>query len=326
LTIVDCSFCRVELRGTNLRGAELEDCDFRYARFFGATLQDTRIRGCDFYRAYFAEGTILAPRVLASSSFTRAWLAGILELRKQHVQHRRKDSMPPLAQELSPENYAKFLERTAHDRFERNPGQGNTIVRSRQRSDTLTETINARHDEAAVVYRRLAALWTSQGAYSYAGWAYVRGKRKERSHVSPFRAIYEAELKEDGKISIKEHDGLPGPEQSLWKWFVLLAADVFSAFGEGLGHVVGWLALLVLIPAGVYAATDGVQIGSGPNAPAADFWDSLLYSLTELVNAAPKRLQAAADAVETMSAIQTVTGVVLLALLGFVLGNKLHSA
>jgi Pentapeptide repeats (9 copies) len=329
-TLIDCSFCRVELRETNLRGSTLIDCDFRYARFFGATLQDTQITSCDFYRAYFAEGTVLVPEVLRGSSLTRASLGGIVDLRKQHVEPRR-GMEPAFAQEQTPQEYARFLEHTVVDRFERNPGEGRDERGRRNRADDLKATINARYDEAAVVYRRLAALWTSQGAYTYAGWAYVRGKRMERRHANPFRPACEVEYQPTGAIVVTSRrprlgelfERGPMRERSLPRWLGLWLADLFCAFGEGLAQVFGSILLLVIGFGVAYASTDGLTVGSERRP--AGLGDSLLFSLTEVVNAAPGRFHAS-NGIEIASGVQTLLGVVLLGLLGFVVGNKLHSA
>jgi len=374
----DCSFCGVTFHLTDFRGARLDRCDFRYAQLSRATFQDAQISSCDFYRAFFEDGTIFDPALLSGSSFTRAFLSGIVELRKENLTAGRWFSKPSsrraFAQELSPQEYADFLVATAPDRFEREPEEKLTREERDNRADDLTSTINARHEEAAVVLRRIAALWTGQGAYAYAGWAYVRGKRKERKHANPFRRKYRAALEDSGSITVytrralvRKHVDLvtatgrsarPSvlwkrlnaarkyrgelrqlrPRRSLgeqlgsvwnwltrlWRWVVLAVADGLCAFGEGLGHVVAWLALLVLLPGAVFALTDGVEFQS--SGKAAGLGDSLLFSLTELVNAAPSRLHAAAHSVEAMNAIQTLIGVILLGLLGFVLGNKLHSA
>jgi hypothetical protein len=314
------------------------------------------VASCDFYRAFFGDGTVFEPAVLEQSSFTRAYLAGLVELRKENLRHARgavRPRRPPLAQEMSPKGYAAFLERTSPDRFEREPGEKLSDSERSNRGDSLTDTINSRHEEAAVVWRRLAALWTSQGAYSYSGWAYVRGKRRERRQINPFRPLYDASIQADKSITVTRRRRTPkawserlGGEaakrreemrfawwltlravesaERLFKWFLLLAADVLCAFGEGLGHVFAWLAALVVIPGVVYAATQGVTVEPGKRS--ADLADSMLFSLTQLVNSSPGRLHAAAHSVETMVALQTLIGVVLLGLLGFVLGNKLHSA
>jgi uncharacterized protein YjbI with pentapeptide repeats len=369
LILRDCAFCGVVFEATNFRGSRLDKCDFRYAQFSRATLQDTQIVSCDFYRAFFQDGTIFDPAVLEGTSFTRAYLAGIVELQRANLRRTPWNSKRPLAQELSAERYADFLTATLPDRFERESDEKLKPDERSNRADDLTRTINDRHEEAAIVLRRIAALWTSQGAYAFAGWAYVRGKRKERRQVSPLKRTYCALVSDNGRITAStirarrrvyvsarvegrrwaprtivrrarirhqfnneetKKEGhsfqirLARRVRERARWVLLLAADAVCAFGEGLGHVVFWVGALICIPGVVYWATHSVEETATKRA--AGLGDSMLFALTELVNSSPGRLHAGTSTVETFTAIQTLLGIILLGLLGFVLGNKLHSS
>jgi hypothetical protein len=280
--LVDCKLAGVECAGTDFRLARLEDCDMRYASFSRGTFADATLVGCDLYRSAFEQGVVLENAVLECVSLNKATLHGIVDLGSQSFQQR---AAPALVQE-DEQRYRAFLERTVQDR-----------------PDDVAAALSRRLEEAARTYRALSGLWSGQGYFPDAAWAYVRTKRLERCSASP------------------RHSATP----TRWlRWLGLGLADMLCAFGESLARVLAWVAALAVVPGFVYWATGGVKPAAGGGD--ASLADCLLFSAGRLTASTPEHLSAATPLVEWAGVVQTLLGIALLGLLGFVLGNKLRSS
>jgi hypothetical protein len=154
---------------------------------------------------------------------------------------------------------------------------------------------------AATIYRRLSGMWSDRGEYGYAGWAYVRARRLEREALRP--------------------GGAHGWHRA-GQWAFLVLADATSGFGERVRRVAITALLLVVVPGVVYAATGAIEDGGRTTH---DLGDGLLFSLGQVTTTAPDRFSAP-PGVELAGAVQTLVGIVLLGLLGFVLGNRIRSS
>jgi uncharacterized protein YjbI with pentapeptide repeats len=366
-SFVECRFNYVLFDEADLRLCSLERCDFRYAQFRNTTLQGTQMAWCDLYRSFFDSGTVFAPKELNGISLTRAWVAGIVDLRSKAF---REAGAAALIQEQDECTYYAFLHRTLEER-----------------PDNPVGAVEDRFSDAAMVYRRLAGVWQGQGAYSDAAWAYVHSRRLERRDNSPLRARFKPEdcwlntpAGDDGEERLKAlaksthprpRPRLPVIEKDRWssarkrqtslrearaelgksalfswlaktlKWAVLMAADALCSFGESLYRVFFWLIAIAAVPGIVYALSGGVRekldgqsILSGAHGESLvqhfrrtrDLGNCLLLSISQMANSSPDKLRAPTGAAEVVGITQTLLGIALLGLLGFVLGNKLRNS
>jgi len=164
---------------------------------------------------------------------------------------------------------------------------------------SIEDALADRLEDAARSYRDLCGLWTERGQFSDAGKAYARSRRLERQSAGP---------RFKGK-----------PFRPLF-WVGLWFADLLCGFGESLVRIVGWLLAVALLPGIVYAIVGNVVQGSG------GFWDDILFSASQVTASTPMRLTSTAPVIEWIRVLQTLTGVAVLGLLGFVLGNKLRNS
>jgi len=101
----------------------------------------------------------------------------------------------------------------------------------------------------------------------------------------------------------------------------LLLAGALCSFGTSLGRIVVWLAGLVLGAGALFSATHTIHSGKSP-ASLPDCW---LFAVGQLVATPPKRLNPVAGA-EVGAPFETLIGVALIGLFGFVLGNKIRNS
>jgi len=290
------------LRRTRFRGCTFVDCKLAHVHCIRTDFRLARLEDCDLRYASFARAT-LANAKLAGCDFYRATFeeAVVFEDAVLERTSLSKASLggvvdlergtfergtPPALVQEDPDRYAEFLQRTLSDR----PGD-------------VREAIAGRLTEAALTYRTLSGLWTAQGCLPDAAWAYVRAKRLERASASPW------------------HRGTP--THGL-RWLRLTAADLLCSFGESLGRVVVWIGALALLPGVGYWTAGGVEDTSG--GANAGLPDSLLFSASRLTASTPERLSPATALVDWIGAAQTLFGIALIGLLGFVLGNRLRSS
>jgi hypothetical protein len=285
------------LVGTNFRCSTLDHCFFAHADLTDADLRDCQISRSDFRYATFCR-TTLGDATVVLCDFYRASVQENTVMRDtvfelvsltesldgatglHWTSFAGKARRPALVAE-SEVDYRNFLEWTKADRLETYP---------------VEAALEDRLDEAARTYRQLCGLWTSRAQFNDAGEAYAHSRRLERQAAGPrgrkFRPFF-------------------------WLW--LWAADALCGFGERLGRIVLWLAVVALLPGVAYWLFGGVSGGHGMG-------DDLLFSASQLTASTPARLTSATEVVDWIRVLQTLAGVALLGLFGFVLGNKIRSA
>jgi hypothetical protein len=270
----------------------VDKCDFRYAVFRRATLEDAKIKDCDLYRAVFEAGTVLAKTEMRHVSLTHAWLHGVVGLRRDNFAATPAD--PVLAAEA--DLYELFLKRTDKDRSSDFP---------------LEEAVRNRLDEAALVYRHVTGVWASQGHYDDAAWAYVHTKELERDYAKAQRS--------DPKVD------KPVRRRAWLRWFALTVADGLCRFGDSLLRVAFWIAMVAVIPGLIFWPTHAVRT-TGMHPHPANAFLCVMFSAARLAAATPTGLATSGRVVDGIVIAQSIIGITLIGLLGFVLGNKLRSS
>jgi uncharacterized protein YjbI with pentapeptide repeats len=279
-TFEHCDFTEAELDRTDFRGATLVDCDFRYAVFNRTQLAEATVRRSDFYRAMFDKGTVMARSTLEQVSLDSASLDGMTAIDWETLD---PDEGPLLAQEGAERDYREFLE---------------TTVRDRPTQDDVEQAVARRFRDAARVYRSLSGVFMTHGRYRDAGLAYARSRRLERR----------AERMEHRRRLVPSF-------QWVWLWF----ADLLCGFGESLGRVAAWLAVVAVMPGLVYWSAGGVEGAAG-------VLDHLLFSLSQLRATTPEGMSESNAVVEWIGVSQTLLGVALLGVFGFILANKIRNS
>lgn len=310
--LTDCLFAGMELIGLDFTECELTDCDFRFATFRGVRLGSARIVRCDLYGASMESATIMSNIHFELSSLPQ-FGDGITGLDWSAVAN--PDGSPAIVGEKA-DLYLEFLKRTKDER----PPNGRSIL----------DAVDDRLPGAAAGYRRLSGYWAAQGQFWDANSAYTHSRRLEREASSPWFAI-SRRIHHEGRFS--EPRAQRHAHRAEWSlrqrfqsrgmrpvaWIGLWVADLTCRFGQSLTRVFVTLLTVALVPGIAYALFGGVT-------GAKDVFDDLLFSISRLTAVTPAKLASATQLVEWVGAVQSLVGIALVGLFGYVLGNVLRQA
>lgn len=287
------------LAGTSFRRSTLEHCFFAHVDLSGADFRDCRISRCDLRYATFRRTTlgdatlVLCDLYRASIDEGTVMLNTVFEL----------VSMPATLDGATGLRWASFAgvdQRPALVTESESEYRDFLTWTQGDRLETypIDQALKDRLDDAAGTYRDLCGFWTGRGQFRDAGLAYAHSRRLERQAVGPrFRGR---------------------PFRPLL-WLGLWLADLLCGFGGSLGRIVPWIAIVALVPGAIYWLAGGVHGGHGIS-------DDLLFSASQLTASTPARLTSASALVDWVSILQTLTGIALIGVFGFVLGNKIRSS
>jgi len=299
-TIQNAKFSGAKFCKTTFRGSNLNWCDFRYANFEQCTFQATRLFGCDFYRTEFIGNNIFEDANLEGVSLYLANLEGA-GIRRGNLGHRILQEDKTLFREYH-RHYAHI-----------SPAD-------------IQQHIDKCFQEASVVYRALMGTWTSKGLLEDASWAYVKLKRMETLTFAPWRSwkIYSQDHDKDLKGAHLFFSRVRIVFKYLPKYVSNLFIDALCGFGESIGKVVTTFLFLFLVCGLYYRVSQGVVDKNG--GVIVSLADNLLFSLGNLVSVSFDRLLPANSQTEFVMAFQSIVGIMLVGLLGFILGNKIRNS
>jgi uncharacterized protein YjbI with pentapeptide repeats len=307
-SLVDVHFTRTRLERNDFRGAELRSCDFRYVTCTRSTFANTKIIECDFYRAYFEASVIFSKATLTRVSLDKAWLQGATDL--QRAMFDDPATGPALVQDADDEAYRRFLEPTKSQRLLGTAG-------GELAPDDIASAIRDKRLRAAQTYRTLSAVWASGGHFDDATFAYVRSKELERQH---FRSRLAAGRRGRHPGARTQSGALTDLGGFLWRSLARWSCN----YGDSLGRIVLLVLALVLGPGTFYALTGSVENDHGHTVHS--WLTCLLFSLEQITTLSSGSLQPATRLVELAGSLQTLIGIALLGLFGFVLGNKIRNS
>ena len=324
-------FVNMPLTAVYFRGSRFIDCDFRYAVVTRTSFQEAELRDCDFYRAYFAAANVFVDARLTRVSLDKAWLKGILGLTQDMFINR---DPPALVQEfVRSSDYEEFLRPTLRDR----PAQ-----------HSVEKALENAPLDLAHIYRSLSGLWTDQGQFNDASFAYVRSKDLEREYWSPpnvkrinrARAGRNDEIRQarsardEGSATDAQLELADTPDEQpvrygwgrLRSWLWLWIAGPAARYGESLSRVAIGVFFLSLLPGVGYSLFDGVESTAARHPIVGNVFQCWLFSFEQMTARSSARLQSSGGVVDLIGSIETLLGIAFLGLLGFVLANKLRSS
>lgn len=298
-SFVDCCMAGADVADCAFRGSRFDRCDFRYSVFRNCTFADTSLELCDFYRADFEGNNIFQQSSLHLTSFNRANLSG--------TDICRDNFCAGILQE-NPKEFMRFHKHFGH-----------------VHPEEMEMFVSRRHEEAAVVYRSLAGVWSSRALYSDASWAYVRLKRHETAVRSPIYALRVGRGSGGaGSTPVGLMRRLGYAVRDIPAYLGHILAGAICGFGESLSRI-----FLTYVITGAAFAVLYWQIGAVVNedgSVAKGISDNFVYSLGNMSASAPERLHVGTVHTELLSALQSLIGVGLIGLLGFVLGNRIRNS
>lgn len=282
-----------QLAGASFLGRTLTRCDFVGVDLTGVRFEDCTLVDCDLRRA------VLTRTILRRSRLVLCDLHGAEVGVGTVFEGACFDRISPPssfghAPDLSWEAFTQVPAAFVAEDEEAYPGFLARTHMDRSERHDCDKALANRLADAAHAYRALAGQLLANGQVRDAGRAYVRAQRLERTRVRP------------GGGSFRP-----------MAWLGLWLAGAVCEFGESLWRVVATLALVALLVAGALFAFDGLDRAGGVT-------DYLLFSVARLVATTPEGIRPTSRFVEWIAVFETMVGIALLGLFGFVLGNALR--
>ena len=294
---VDFSGCRIER--TSFKGCELIHCrfrnakiswsDFRYAEIQHGTFEGAEIEFSDFYRAFIDGVVIFSGSQFSNCSLNKTYLGECAIIRKENLKENR-------ILQQNKEEYRKFL--VDWHTYGTGERTNDVNVKSNWSPDAA---VDARWDDAEVIYKNFNALWTGKGYTGDGNWAYVQGKRMERRRM--ISQLFNKNIKTTTKLS------------NIWHIFTNIFSDVFFGYGESMFRMVMTYIATVFFFAWLF--TENVSI--------LEYTQALAISLKNMAGMDSETLHGVSPLVDMLNVIQTTIGILLTGIFGFILGNKIRN-
>ena len=290
---------KADLWGADLTEAQAQTADFRQA-----TLKESDLSGADLAGANF-RGAILGKAAfnrakLRGADFRKAGIAGAdfsdADLRDARLQGLDLTGCLLARIRLN----GAWLDKT---RF----GQS-------QIGDAVGEELASEHDEARKAYLTLERLFQDMGDPDAASWAYRRKRRMQKLDAL-VRARTEWS-KGNRRIAISSFTSFATDQVVEW----------VCDYGESITRILITMLVAYVIFTLIYGLTGGVVRVDTPtpgvSTPVRDPVDLAIYSfLAMTAGNPPSGLEPSSSSIRLLNSVQTLIGVVLTGLLGFVMGN-----
>jgi hypothetical protein len=341
LGFADCRFSRCTFRGyirsSEFVRCEFEDCRFdhsaivstkiKYCRFRRCTFSDTAIYRCDLYRADFRPGNTFPDAELGLVSLSRSDLGGAGELR--HCSFGPFDRAAEPAEGRGDEDEVgpwtpqaraavkKLRPRVGHPFIQEDPAEYEALLRATHLNGPLDDALGGRLAEIADNYRMLSAVWMAAGAYDDAGWAYRQSRRATRAGLAPWRGSAVPERQVPLQSAEK------GPRRAA-KWVALTVAGPLCGFGTRLRGIVATMIALVIGFAVLLKVASALDVVGRSGERAASWFDAFRFSVGQLATVPPTELTLSGPGWSLAADLETLLGIALLGLFGFVLANLLR--
>ena len=294
---IDFTGCRIER--TSFKGCELVHCrfrnakiswsDFRYAEIQHGTFEGAEIDFSDFYRAFIDGVVIFSGSTFSNCSLNKTYLGECAIIRKENLKDNR-------ILQQNKEDYRKFL--VDWHTYGTGERTNDVNVKSNWSPDAA---VDARWEDAEVIYKNFNALWAGKGYFGDGNWAYVQGKKMERNRM--IKQLTSKSVKPLTKIT------------NVWHIFTNIVSDIFFGYGESMFKMVCTYILTVFIFAWVFSENIGIL----------EYTQALAISLKNMAGMDSETIRGVSPLVDMLNVIQTTIGILLTGIFGFILGNKIRN-
>jgi uncharacterized protein YjbI with pentapeptide repeats len=292
-----------DFSGADLWGADFTGADADYTRFRGARLDEADLSDANLTHADFA-----------GASLTKARLAGS-RLRSAKLTGAKLDGADLSGADLSATDLVRLDLSSCGLRHTRFAGAwlNGTRFRAAQLGGAVGEEIAGEYEAAKASYLALEQNFQSIGSHDEAGWAYRRRRQMGRLHAgAQARAAWRA----------RDRGGLM---RHGYRWLADHFVEWLCEYGESLSRIFRAFALMIVAFAGLYGLTGGL-IPEGGTAATYNVLDLLSYSALNMMTANPPEIgiKPVGRVTNLLVGVQGGTGIVLMGLFGFVLGNRMR--
>lgn len=297
----DAIFVHVNCRDADFSGSDLSRTDFsfaylRYANLSkthlyravmdGADFSNADLRGANLYRASFGQ-----VRRLYREAIGNDIIQGSLKTYKAY--------------------YQWFLARNNQE-----PATEGSV------DERVTRYATARLRNGIYVYRVLKTMFMDSGQYADASWAYVKERQLKRQMHGLANAWNSFQLEFPKQGRLKRIRQLGFYLKHFYLWLLDWIAELSCGYGERpLRPIFLAIVTLIIFPA-FYAIAGGIESNEGPMT-GLDYFN---YSFATFTTLGFNEFSAVTPLAQTISSIEGLIGISILALLMFVLGNRISRA
>jgi uncharacterized protein YjbI with pentapeptide repeats len=174
-------------------------------------------------------------------------------------------------------------------------------------------------DDARQVYAALKANFLDTGNYQDASWAHIKERQMAKKTHSPRNArnYYEEEFPQ-GRVLFSTGCWRFYLRHTL-KWLLDWAAELTCGYGEKPLRTVLWAGIFLLVFPFLFRWSNGIISEAGPMS----WLDYFNYSFGAFTTFGFDQFQAATPLAQTLTSIEALLGISVLALLMFTLGNRI---
>jgi hypothetical protein len=184
----------------------------------------------------------------------------------------------------------------------------------------MIERIVGRHlEQSRQEYADLKANFIDTGNFEDASWAHIKERQMAKKTHSPrnARIYYADELPESRSLLSAGWWGFYLRHTA--KWLLDWAAELTCGYGERPLRTVLWAGVVLLVFPLLYRASDGIVSAAG----AMSWLDYFNYSFGAFTTFGFDQFQAVTPVAQTLTSIEALLGISVLALLMFTLGNRI---
>lgn len=289
------NFGRSNLKRAKFYHSDLSEATFWTADMEGADLRETNLTDANLYTAVLKDARLLGT-CLKGANLNKANLVG--------AQLSIRDVGSKIIQE-SFEDYKKYYERW----------YVTPDVKNRYKERDL----KIRYTHAIEIYLALKNAFLNAGRYDDASKAYFKERQLEKKTFAPWRAaIYYGE---------KIHKGFRFWSIKWWwfhikytmKWLIDWAAELSCGYGEKPLRNLSLAALTLIIFPWLYRISGGIEVADSQMT----WLDYFIYSFGAFTTTGFSKYQPITPLAQILTSIEALTGISILALLMFTLGNRI---
>jgi len=316
------------LRGTNLQEAELRDVNLQGAKLGNVNLQRAKLRNANLQEAKLQNVNLQGAKLRgANLQEAKPWGANLqrADLRGTNLQGAELRGANLQGADLRYSRLGKvdfFTVVSLEGAYFYGAFLDDTRMRREQLGGAIGED-KGRYDKAREVYLALKNNFAEIGRYGDESWAYIKERQMEKMMNHPRLArkyYYKKEM-------------LNNPDtRSLWrfyirhttKWVAAWVVELACGYGESIPKTLRAMGVALVGFAILYRLLGAVVDANGN--PSSGWLHCLLYSGGAFTTFGVDTLRPTNDWIRALGIFESVVGIALTGLLGFVLGNRIRRA
>jgi len=301
-----------KLQGAGLTRAGLQGANLGNANLQGAILLNANLQKAELERADL-QGAELCDFDLQGASLEFAYLQGA-DLRRANLQGAKLWSA-----NLSQVNLLDCA--SLEGVYLHHATLNRTQLTKDKIGEAVGEELDKEYDRARETYRALKVNFVQIGYYPDAAWAYVKERKMERATLCPLRAAEYYAEEWSSKTNWWQQGWFFWVYFGKWVWAGLI--DAVTGYGQQISNVLRTSAVITVLWSALYWFFGGIGDDHKPRSFCwQDFHRCLNHSVATFANLTYSSLEPKTQVAQWLTNAEALLGIGMLALLMFVIGNR----